>query len=58
LRRIRLIDAERTRVFSSLEIHCGRYPMRSIRTADPRIEGRHEEVFYIPHEENARLRDR
>ena len=28
------------------------------RTGDPRIEGRHEEVFYIPHEENARLRNR
>lgn len=29
-----LLDAERTRVFSSIELHCGRYPMRAIRTAD------------------------
>ena len=28
------IDAERTRVFSSIELHCGRYPMRAIRTPD------------------------
>ena len=147
-----LLDAERTRAFSSIELHCGRYPMRGIRTpdylfvrnyeperpvnvcadywegeagysptwisvlaldeasdmyqrivgarpaeelydlaadpyqldnvagdaayasvreslageldaelrrtGDPRVDGRHEEVFYIPHQENARLRDR
>ena len=146
-----LLDADRTRAFSSIELHCGRYPMRSIRTpdhlyvrnfeperpvngakyweteagysptwisvlaldpasdmhqrivgnrpaeelydlaadpyhlhnaagdpafasvrdslaaeleaelrrtGDPRIEGRHEEVFDMPHEENARLRNR
>jgi len=146
-----LIDADRTRVFSSIELHCGRYPMRAIRTpeylyvrnyeperpinvcadyweseagynptwisvmaldpasamyqrivgsrpseelydlaadpyqlnnvagetayaairdllaseldaelrrtGDPRVEGRHEEVFYIPHRDNARLRN-
>jgi uncharacterized sulfatase len=28
------------------------------RTGDPRVDGRHEEVFYIPHQENARLRNR
>jgi uncharacterized sulfatase len=28
------------------------------RTGDPRIDGRHEEVFYVPHLENARLRNR
>jgi uncharacterized sulfatase len=28
------VDPERTRVFSSLELHCGRYPMRAIRTGD------------------------
>lgn len=144
------IDTERTRVFSSIELHCGRYPMRAIRTpdylyvrnyepdrainvcadyweseagysptwisvltldhtadmyqrivgirpleelydlasdpyqlnnvagqaeyaairellaeeldtelrrtGDPRVDGRHEEVFYIPHQENAQLR--
>ncbi len=147
-----LLDADRTRAFASIELHCGRYPMRSIRTSeylyvrnfeperpinvcadyweteagysptwisvlaldhasdmyqrvvgarpmeelydiavdpyqlnnvardpdydsirdslaaeldaelrrtgDPRIEGRHEEVFYVPHQENARLRNR
>ncbi len=146
------VDGNRTRVFASIELHCGRYPMRSIRTAeylyvrnyeperpvnvcadyweseagysptwisvlaleptsdmyrrivgarppeelydvaadpyqrdnvaaapayaeirrmlaeeleaelrrtgDPRAEGRHEEVFYVPHAENARLRER
>ena len=29
-----LLDSNRTRVFSSIELHCGRYPMRAIRTAD------------------------
>jgi len=147
-----LLDPERIRVFSSIELHCGRYPMRAIRTSeylyvrnyeperpinvcaeyweseagysptwvsvlaldsasamrqriigkrpaeelydlsadpfqlhniaddagyasvrgllaseleaelrrtgDPRVEGLHEEVFYIPHQENARLRNR
>ncbi len=147
-----LLDADRTRAFSSIELHCGRYPMRAIRTpeylyvrnyeperpvnlcasyweseagysptwisvlaldpasamyqrivgarpseelydlaadpyqldnvaaasayeairdllateldaelrrtGDPRVDGRHEEVFYIPHQENARLRNR
>jgi len=28
------------------------------RTGDPRIDGRHEEVFYAPHQENARFRSR
>lgn len=28
------LDATRTRVFSSIELHCGRYPMRAIRTPD------------------------
>ena len=28
------------------------------RTGDPRVDGRHEEVFYAPHRENARLRNR
>lgn len=28
------IDPERNRVFSSIELHCGRYPMRAIRTQD------------------------
>jgi len=29
-----LIDPGRDRVFSSIELHCGRYPMRAIRTTD------------------------
>ncbi len=29
-----LLDADRTRAFSSLELHCGRYPMRALRTAE------------------------
>jgi arylsulfatase A-like enzyme len=147
-----LLDGQRTRAFSSIELHCGRYPMRAVRTpdylyvrnfeperpvnvcasyweseagysptwmsvldldtssdmyqrivgvrppeelyvlnedpyqlhnvagdaayagireqlaaeleaelrrtGDPRVDGRHDEVFYIPHQENARLRNR
>jgi len=132
-----LLDPDRTRVFSSIELHCGRYPMRAIRTStflyirnfepessinlcrdyweseagysptwisvlapseelyvlasdpyqltnvadaaeyaairdrlageleaelrrtgDPRIDDRHEEVFYIPHQQNAEARSR
>lgn len=29
-----LIDPQKDRVFSSIELHCGRYPMRAIRTTD------------------------
>jgi arylsulfatase A-like enzyme len=29
-----LLDADRTRAFSSIELHCGRYPMRALRTAE------------------------
>jgi N-sulfoglucosamine sulfohydrolase len=29
-----LLDADRTRTFAAVETHCGRYPMRSIRTAE------------------------
>ena len=29
-----LLDTSRTRAFSSIELHCGRYPMRAIRTSE------------------------